>query len=57
MPHMISEAYINKVLREGGLKYAPEQIRELRNFLYRLAEIELENINNNKFNVCKNLVA
>jgi hypothetical protein len=40
---MINVKEAAKILNSGSIKYTPEQIVEIRDFLYALAQIEFEN--------------
>lgn len=40
---MINLKEATKILNSGKIKYTPEQIIEIRDFLYALAQIEFEN--------------
>lgn len=40
---MVNQKDATKILNEGKVKYSPEQVIEIRDFLYALAQIEFEN--------------
>lgn len=40
---MINLKEATKILNSGNIKYTPEQVVEIRDFLYALAQIEFEN--------------
>lgn len=40
---MVNQKDATKILNEGKVKYSPEQVVEIRDFLYALAQIEFEN--------------
>jgi len=40
---MINQKDATKILNSGSIKYSPEQVVEIRDFLYALAQIEFEN--------------
>jgi hypothetical protein len=39
---MVNQKDANKILNGGAVKYSPEEIIEIRDFLYALAQIEYE---------------
>jgi hypothetical protein len=39
---MVNQKDANKILNGGAVKYSPEEIIEIRDFLYALAQIEFE---------------
>ena len=40
---MVNQKDATKILNSGNVKYTPEQVVEIRDFLYALAQIEFEN--------------
>lgn len=40
---MVNQKDATKILNSGSIKYTPEQVIEIRDFLYALAQIEFEN--------------
>ena len=50
---MVNQKDATKILNSGSIKYTPEQVVEIRDFLYALAQIEFENYINstNKPNI------
>jgi hypothetical protein len=40
---MVNIKDATKILNSGSIKYTPEQVIEIRDFLYALAQIEFEN--------------
>ena len=39
---MVNQKDATKILNSGSIKYTPEQVVEIRDFLYALAQIEYE---------------
>jgi hypothetical protein len=47
---MISLELCKKILCKNGKKYTDEQIKQIREYLYQLAKIDIENFKNLKSN-------
>lgn len=52
---MITLAECKKILNAEKIKYTDEQVKQVRQYLYLLAEMQIEIDKNNRYEECNNI--